>query len=272
MAELSVIWLRVAAVLYSIGLAHAIVVLVRRREGLFRWALAAARIGALLHIVSVIEEGLLTGHFPVTNFYQSMSLCALLIVAGYLVAHARYNLATVSVVLFPMVFVMTLVASMARPVAPWSNPAMRSAWLTTHVVLVLIGYAALLLTTVGAVLYLFQEEELKRKKPRAPYYRLPPLGTLDELIWRSMATGFLFITLGVITGSTWAFIELGTQWIADPRIGASFLTWGICLAMVFLRLAAGWRGSRTAILAITALGGSAVTWVAHSSLRGVLGQ
>ena len=87
-----------------------------------------------------------------------------------------------------------------------------------HVVLVLVGYAALLFTAVAAVLYLMQERELKRKKPRSFYHRLPPLGTLDDLITSFMGLGFVLITLAVIAGSTWAFVELGTRWIADPKI------------------------------------------------------
>ena len=46
MAEMSVIWLRVAAGLYSLGLLHAILTLVRRRrEHLFRVALGAFALG-----------------------------------------------------------------------------------------------------------------------------------------------------------------------------------------------------------------------------------
>ena len=35
------------------------------------------------------------------------------------------------------------------------------------------------MTAVASLLYLFQERELKNKKPRKFYYRLPALGTLD---------------------------------------------------------------------------------------------
>ena len=48
------------------------------------------------------------------------------------------------------------------------------------------------------------------------------------------------------TGSTWAFIEFGTSWISDPRISISFITWGIYLAMICLRVTAGWRGRKAA--------------------------
>ena len=70
MAEMSVIWLRVAAALYSVGLLHSILAITQRRENLFRYALAAARAGVLLHLVSIIEEGLMTGRCPVANFLR----------------------------------------------------------------------------------------------------------------------------------------------------------------------------------------------------------
>ena len=54
MAEMSVIWLRVAVALYSLGLLHAILTLVRRREHLFRLALAAFTFGSVFHLVSIV--------------------------------------------------------------------------------------------------------------------------------------------------------------------------------------------------------------------------
>src|SRR5215469_13458989 len=116
MAAMSVIWLRVAAVLYSLGLLHSILSITRQRESLFRPALAAVRIGAILHLVSIIEEGLITGHCPIANFYETMSMCGLLIVGLFLFVHWRYNMESFSVFIFPLVFLMTLVASMGRPV------------------------------------------------------------------------------------------------------------------------------------------------------------
>ncbi len=267
MAELSVIWLRVAAALYSVGLAHSLLAITQRRDNLFRYALNAARAGVLFHFVSIIEQGLVTGRCPVNTTYEILSMGALIMTALFLAVQWRYKVDSFAVILFPLVFVITLVATMATPVYHWSNPAIRSAWLTTHVVLVLLGYAALLLTAIAAIMYLMQERELKRKVPRQSYYRLPPLGTLDELVSRFMAAGFVFITLATIAGSTWAFIEIGTTWISDPRVTVSFLTWGICLAMIFLRFTAGWRGRKAALMAITALCGSAITWVTH---RGIL--
>jgi ABC-type uncharacterized transport system permease subunit len=272
MAEMSVIWLRVAAALYSIGLLHAILTLVRKREQMFRVALGAFALGAAFHFVSIVEEGILQNHCPITNFFETLSMCAFLVVIVYLAVHWRYKLESLSVFIFPLVFVMVMVAAMSNPVATWSSPLLRTTWLTLHIVLVLLGYAALLITGVASVIYLFQERELKNKKPRAMYYRLPALGTLDDLISKSMAVGFVLMTLAVIAASTWAFIEHKTAWISQPSIAISFFTWGIYMALVFLRTTAGWRGRKAAIMTVAVLGLSALTWVAHARLGALVKQ
>ncbi len=270
MAEMSVIWLRVAAALYSLGLLHAILTLVRRREHLFRVALGAFGMGSIFHFVSIVEEGIVNNRCPITNFYETLSMCAFLVVVVYLFVYWRYKLESLSVFIFPLVFVAVLVATMGNPVSAWSSPVVRDAWLTVHIVLVLMGYAALLLTAVASLLYLVQERELKAKKPRKIYYRLPALGTLDDLISKAMAVGFVLITLAVIAGSTWAFIELKSNWIEQPKIAISFFTWGIYMALVFLRTTAGWRGRKAAIMTVTVLGFSALTWAAHARLGAML--
>jgi len=266
MAEMSVIWLRVAAAFYSLGLLHAILTLVRRREHLFRVALGAFSLGSVFHFVSIVEEGIASNRCPIANFYETLSMCAFLVVIVYLAVYLRYRLESLSVFIFPLVFVMALVATFGNPVTAFSSPIVRNAWLTVHIVLVLLGYATLLLTAVASVLYLFQERELKRKKPNKFYYRLPPLGTLDELISKFMGVGFVLITLAVIAGSTWAFIALQGDWIRQPKIAISFFTWGTYLAMVCLRVTAGWRGRKAAIMTITVVGFSALTWAAHARL------
>jgi ABC-type uncharacterized transport system permease subunit len=146
----------------------------------------------------------------------------------------------------------------------------RGAWLTVHIILVLLGYASLLFATAGSVIYLFQERELKSKKPRRMYYRLPPLGTLDDLISKTMAFGFVFITLSIIAGATWAFVELQQGWLTEPKIVISFITWGIYMALVFARVNAGWRGRKAALMTVVTVLCSVVTWAAHSRLGTLL--
>jgi ABC-type transport system involved in cytochrome c biogenesis permease subunit len=269
---MSMFWLRAAAALYFCGLIYALLVIFKRGTRLFRPALLAFSAGAILHMVSIVELWAELGHFPLSNFYETTSVCAFLIAVFFLAAYSYYRISVFAVCLFPLVFFMTLIGATEFPIAPWGNPQIRNAWLILHVSSVLIGYAALVLASVGAMFYLIQERHLKSKRVTAPGFRLPPLGTLDRLITQSMNIGFLFITIGTAAGIIWAFVEQGARWVVDPRIGFFLFTWAFYLAMIFLRVSAGWRGKRLAWLAVGVLGCAIVTWGIHIGLRSVLPQ
>jgi ABC-type transport system involved in cytochrome c biogenesis permease subunit len=267
MYDLSVFWLRFATLLYSVGLLHAILSIVRHKGTLFKPALGLFSAGALLHFVSLVESALAAGTFPAHNFFETVSICGFLIAIVFLFVYWRYQFQSLSVFLFPLVFVMAFLGSLGTPVPVWGNERVRDAWLIVHVLLVVAGYAAILLTASAAIFYLVQERHLKKKQSGRLFDRLPPLGTLDNLVTGSMSIGFVLITLGVLTGAIWAFIEYGTRWIGEGRITIAFITWGFYLVMVFLRLSAGWRGKKAAILALAVLGCSVLTWATHSGLR-----
>lgn len=272
MIESSIFWLRVATAFYGVGLLHALEIALNRRTLLSRPAAAAFSIGAILHLVAIVERGLAVGHLPVDNFFESISLCGLLVALVYRAVQARYSFPGLAVTLFPIVFLMALTGSMEFQVSPWSDLRVRNAWLVIHVTLILLGYAGLMLTAIASVFYLVQERQLKQKKVlagRAGSF-LPPLGTLDELISSSMGFGFAFLTLGLVAGITWGFVESGTKWLTDAKIALSLVTWVLCLAMIFLRASAGWRGRKAAVMALSVLCCSAVTWAAHVGLRTAL--
>lgn len=276
MTDFSILWLRVAAVLYLVGLTHSIVTLLRRESRLFQVALVAVQAAVVFHFVSIAEHTLAMGRLPVGNFFETSSLCALLFAVVFLIVYWRYKFIGLSLFVFPLVAVLSVAAAMGAPLAPWANREVRDVWLLVHIVLVLVGYSALLLSSGAAVFYLVQERHLKRKQISRSWLgvlnseRIPPLATLDSMITRSMSIGFVAITLAVIAGSTWASIEMGVRWISQAKIAVSLITWGFWLLMVFLRVSAGWRGRKAAILALTVLGFCALTWAAHVGLRPLL--
>jgi len=226
----------------------------------------------VLQAVALVELSAAVGRLPVENPLVTVGLCAFLIALVFLFVEWRYQFTTTAVALFPLVFLMTLVASFGQPVASWPNVQVRDTWLIVHIVLVLAGVAALLLTAVASGFYLVQERRLKTKRSGSLLEKLPPLATLDNLISVSMGLGFVLLTLGVIFAVTWAFVESGTRWIGDPKTQLSVFTWFLCLLMIFLRVSAGWRGRKAALMALVVLGCSALTWVAHVGLRPMLAR
>ncbi len=267
MQEMSVFWLRAAVVLYSLGLLHAILTILRREERFFAPAFTAFLMGATLHGVSIVERWVHKGRFPVDNFFESIGLCAFLLATSFLFLNWKYEFRSLGVFLFPLVFLMAMLGGMESPVGNWPSTSVRGAVLLAHVTLVMLGYAALLVTALASVFYLIEERRLKQKLASKLFRRLPPLSTLDVIITRAMGAGFTLITVATILGISWAQREGQQDWIMQPQIVISLATWALCLLMVFLRTSVGWRGRKAAVMALMILGCSALTWAAKVFLK-----
>ncbi len=270
MLEMSTFWLRVAVLMYSAGLVSTLLTILRREQTWFAPSLRIFCAGLIFHFVSLMERAFAVGHFPADNFFETISFCGFLLGVSFVVAHFRYAFSSLGLFLFPLVFGMALVGALGTPVGGWASAQMRSAWLVVHVMLVIAGYASLLIAGGASVFYLVQERQLKGKKLIGGAFAapsLPALMTLDALLARTMNLGFVFTTLGVIVIVIWAFIESGTRWISDPTILISILTWVVYLALIYLRTVSGWRGRRAAFVTLSVLALFAVTWAAHVGIR-----
>jgi ABC-type transport system involved in cytochrome c biogenesis permease subunit len=274
MPDMSLFWLRIAAILYAIGLIRTLWTFLKNRNAEEEVTpgiavMGSFAIGSVLHLVSIVERSVSVGHLPVDNFFESVSLFAFLLGLLYLFVHWRYSFSTLGILLFPIVSLLTWIASTESPLTAWSNPRVRSAWLIVHVSLILFGIASVCITAGASLFYLIQERKLKRKD-LAGASRLPALRILDTMINRAMGLGFVFTTLGVVAGATWAYVESGTRWMSNANVQLALFTWFFYLTMIFLRTNQGWRGRKTAFMALGLLAFSALTWATHIGLRTTL--
>jgi cytochrome c-type biogenesis protein CcsB len=212
--------------------------------------------------------------FPATNIAEATSLLAFLLTLGFLLGYWRYRVTSLSIFTFPIVFVMTLASALSQQPVAEVAPILKSSWVPLHVSFALVGYTALFLACLAGVMYLIQESELKRRQPRAFYYRLPPLETIDRLGSTALAVGFPFITLGILIGAVGAAGAWGPGWIRDPKVTFSFVLWFIYLLLIVSRMSAGWRGHKAALFAIVGLAMALVSWGANymSTHHGFLGH
>ncbi|WP_031495861.1 cytochrome C assembly family protein [Bryobacter aggregatus] len=274
MPDLSLFWLRIAAILYAAGLFRTLWPFLRTRQADAPLApglavLGSFAVGTVLHMVSIVERSIRVGHLPVDNFFESVSMFAFLLALLYLFVYWRYSFFSLGILLFPVVSLLTGIASTESPITVWANARVRDAWLIIHVTLILFGIASVCITAGASIFYLIQERKLKQKD-LAGVSRLPALRTLDSLINRAMGLGFVFTTLGVMAGAGWAYVESGTRWMSNANVQLGLFTWLFYLSMIFLQTSQGWRGRKTAFMALSLLGFSAVTWAAHIGLRTTL--
>lgn len=267
-AAMHVVLLRLALGLYSVGVAHAVLTALQKKQTLFRPALACVFLGFLLHVVSIISRAMEVRYLPLTQQYEAFSFFGALATLGFLIAYAKYRIAPLSIFAFPLIFVMTFVANLSYNPSHSIPGVLRSNWLYIHTTLVILGYAALFIAFAAASMYLLQERALKSKQSVRFYSWLPSLEICDDLAYRSLAIGFPLITLGIVAGALWAQ-AVWTVWLRDAKVLFSFLTWLVYLLLISYRLIAGWRGRKAAYLSIVGFIGVLVTFLGASYFGGL---
>lgn len=244
-----VVLLRLALCLYSVGFAHAVLTALNKKHTYFKPALGAVTAGFVCHVASIIWAALEVQYLPLTQRYESFSFFGALTALGFLIAYRKYKISTLSVFVFPLIFLMTFIANLFYTPSTSIPPVLRSNWLYIHTPLIILGYAALFISCSAGVLYLIQERELKSKKATRFHNVLPSLEVCDDLAYKSLAIGFPLITLGIVSGAMWAQSAWG-DWTGDLKTALAFLTWFVYLLLIHYRLVAGWRGRKAAYLAI----------------------
>jgi len=259
---MALIWLRVALICYGVGLLYALVALTRTSETLTKVALHASYLGMVFHLVSLTEAVVETGQLTLASIHNSESLLAFLIMVVFMMAYLVYKTTSPGIVVFPLVFLLTFIASTGQQPLVFNSAAVKKGWLAAHILMIFTGYAALFLSFGASLLYLLQERALK-SKTGGMFARLPALQVIDDIGYRSLMLGFPFMTLGLIAGSVVAESTYGRVDFLDPKILLSVLMWAVYMVMVFTRWNSGWRGRRAAFLATFAFVAALAAWAAN---------
>jgi len=204
-----------------------------------------------------------------SNIYESLTFFALTIGIIYLVVERRYQNRVLGAFALPLAFFALAYASFGTSdqIQPLI-PALKSNWLIAHVISCFIGYAAFGLAFGISIMYLFQ---LGRKPaPESGILsRMPDSSMLDELTHQLIMFGFLFLTVGIISGAVWANSAWGRYWGWDPKETWSFITWLIYAAVLHFRMMRGWRGKRIAVLSIIGFAAVLFTYFGVNLLPGL---
>lgn len=204
------------------------------------------------------------GHAPFSNMYESLVFFSWTAAALYLFVELKYRERIIGVFSTPLIFLAIAYASLSPSISDKIAPlipALKSNWLIAHVITCFLGYAGFAVAFGFSIMYLlkpaesepgFQPSGNKRAEHNVNSLvsKLPSLDLMDELIHQMVMFGFLFLTIGIITGSVWANSAWGTYWSWDPKETWSLITWLVYAIMLHLRMMRGWHGRRIAWVSI----------------------
>ncbi len=209
------------------------------------------------------------GHAPLASLYESLVFFSMTIGLIYLFVEYRYKFRTIGVFAALSAFLALAYASLpsvGSQIQPLM-PALKSNWLIIHVMTYFVGYAALTLAFCASLLFLIKSAG---KNPDTGVLgHIPGFKALDDLTYQMVMLGFLFITLGLVTGAVWAEQAWGRYWGWDPKETWSLITWFIYATLLHARLMRGWEGKRLAYLSVLGFAAVLFTYFGVNLLPGL---
>nr|YP_010483382.1 cytochrome c biogenesis protein [Sinoradlkofera minor]UVU30603.1 cytochrome c biogenesis protein [Sinoradlkofera minor] len=176
-------------------------------------------------------------------------------------------------------------------------PALQVQWLMMHVSMMVLGYAALLcgsllstallvitfrkvirilcksnnlLNGTATELFSFGEIQYMNAKTNVllntyffsarNFYRYQLIQQLDHWSYHIISLGFIFLTIGILSGAVWANEAWGSYWNWDPKETWAFITWAIFGIYLHTRTTKNFEGVNSAIVASM---GFLIIWICY---------
>ncbi len=211
------------------------------------WLLAGLLVIHLLHL------GLF--HFSINRiFFASvhdfLSFLAFSIVLVYLIVELRLNNKASGFFILSFAFLVELISLLYLKPHIQPNPLLKNPGFILHVAMTIIGYTALALSAIYALMYLLQERSIKKHRFGIIFQQLPSLNYLEKMSIHTVVIGIIFLGLGILNGHFQTYQKLGSFWLPDVKIILLDSLWLIYLIGYFSSRLMKWYGRRMAWLSL----------------------
>ena len=224
--------------------------------------LALGWVAAFLHGATLAD--MFRAHEGINlNFMSASSLAALIIVFILLITALTKPVDKLGVIIFPLAALIILL-KMGLPQS--AHVLKNHSWqMNLHVLVSMLAYSFLNIAALQAVLLAFQEWHLRTHHASGLVRSLPPLQTMEALLFQLIGAGFVLLSISLVSG--FIFLEdLFAQHLAHKTV-LSILAWIVFAVLLGGRARQGWRGQ---VAIRWTLGGFASLMLAYFGSKMVL--
>ncbi|MGE5396544.1 MAG: cytochrome c biogenesis protein CcsA [Chitinophagales bacterium] len=218
----------IAAVFYWAGF---------KKRGMARVGFISAVVGLAANTLALISMTVTNQRLPLASSDEFLLSFVFITVLMYLCYEkiSRYNIVGGAVMTIASLLSLIVCVQITGQAGTNSlMPALKSPWLTVHVLTAVVAYSGFALGAGMAAIQLTGKNSPDR----------------DNSIYRIIAFGFAMLSLSIVLGAVWAEQAWGSYWSWDPKETWALVTWIIYAIYLHLHRQRGWRGKNSNLLII----------------------
>ena len=238
--------------LYSLGTFGILLGTLAMRRVLKKTANRLTLAGFGLHTLALIVAffsqdvaGLSAGYF--------MQLLAWCLILFYIAAWRWLRFPFLGLTAAPLALVLYILSMRLSNVQNLLPEHLSGLFFGLHIWSLYLSLGLLAMAFGAGLLFVYTEGRLKKKIPLAEFTRdMPSLSTYDKVNMVAVIAGFPLYTLGLMSGFIWA--PMAKQVVENPKVLLSLFIWVLYSVLFYQRTALGYRGRKTAVMAIAIFG------------------
>ncbi|OOY33875.1 cytochrome C assembly family protein [Solemya velum gill symbiont] len=173
-------------------------------------------------------------------FFQALSLSGMVIALVLMVSALTKPVENLAIFLFPGIAFAVLFSAASGSAHLLDGT---SGWaLGIHVIASLLAWSLLAIASMQAILLTIQDRHLHNRQPGGFVRTLPPLQTMESLLFEMIGTGMVLLTLSLVSG--FIFLEdMFAQHLVHKTL-LSLIAWCVFATLLYGRFKWGWRGRK----------------------------
>jgi ABC-type uncharacterized transport system permease subunit len=179
-----------------------------------------------------------TGHGIDLGFFRVLSLVFWFVCLAGLLNNLRRPLESALALLFPLAALSVLVSVTFR--GPDTHLPAPGIGMLSHIILSILAYSLFALGALQALVLALQERELKHRRFSGVLNALPPLQTMEVMLFELLWVGFILLSLAIVSGAV-SIENLFAQHLVHKTV-FSLISWLVFAILLWGHHRLGWRG------------------------------
>jgi ABC-type uncharacterized transport system permease subunit len=192
----------------------------------------------LIHGLGIFSVSFTPSGFQLSLFNAS-SLIFWVINAIVLISSLKKPVHNLFILLFPLSCLSLIAALLGNY---WGEYLLLDYQLASHVILSILAYSLLTIASLQAIFLAYQNKSLKTKQHISQTRLLPPLQTMESLLFEFVWIGEILLTLAIVSGF-WFLEDMFVQHQTHKTVFA-IAAWFIYAGLLWGRHFRGWRGNK----------------------------
>lgn len=199
-------------------------------------AVSSGFIAALLHAL-MVYQGVVTSEGLNLSFFLALSFTSWMAATLILVSALRQPIENLGIAVFPFAAASLLLQGYGDE-GVLINAS--STGLQAHILISAISYSLLTLAAIQALLLAIQNKHLRNRHPGGFIRALPPLETMESLLFRMIGIGYILLSLSLVSAVPYTENLLEQHLVHKTAL--SITAWIVFAVLLWGRWRFGWRG------------------------------